>query len=50
MIKAMEQAGGKPKYTEYPEAAHDSWTATYANPELHQWLFEQSLDSNSLKP
>ncbi|WP_414664564.1 carboxylesterase family protein [Horticoccus sp. 23ND18S-11] len=24
--------------TVYPEAKHDSWTATYANPELYTWL------------
>jgi predicted peptidase len=41
MIKAIEAAGGKPKYTEYPGVGHDSWTATYKNPEVLQWLFEQ---------
>ncbi|MFM8173982.1 MAG: prolyl oligopeptidase family serine peptidase [Pirellulaceae bacterium] len=50
MVKALEQSGGKPKYTEYPEAGHDSWTATYANPELHQWLFEQRLGANKPNP
>jgi predicted peptidase len=50
MVKALEQSGGKPKYTEYPEAGHDSWTATYANPELHQWLFEQRLGASKPNP
>ena len=38
MIAAIEQAGGKPKLTLYPEAAHDSWTQTYDNPEFYTWL------------
>lgn len=32
---------GRIKLTLYPEAGHDSWTATYANPELYQWMLEQ---------
>jgi len=28
------------KLTIYPEAQHDSWTETYKNPELYQWLLE----------
>ncbi|GIW98623.1 MAG: hypothetical protein KatS3mg111_1956 [Pirellulaceae bacterium] len=39
MIQALRDAGGSPRYTEYPEAAHDSWTQTYADPELYRWLF-----------
>lgn len=41
MVAALEAAGAKPKYTEYPQVGHDSWTATYANPEFHTWLFSQ---------
>lgn len=26
------------RLTVYPEASHDSWTETYNNPELYQWL------------
>ncbi len=29
------------KFTVYPEAKHDSWTETYANPEVWDWLFAQ---------
>lgn len=43
MIKAVEKAGGKPKYTEYAGVGHDSWTATYADPEFLTWLFSQKL-------
>jgi predicted peptidase len=28
------------KLTIYPEAGHDSWTETYNNPELYNWLLE----------
>ena len=27
--------------TVYPDALHDSWTATYENPELYEWLLAQ---------
>jgi predicted peptidase len=41
MVAAIEKAGGKPKYTEYPGVDHNSWTQTYANPEFMAWLFAQ---------
>ena len=34
-------AHGTVKFTIYPEAQHDSWTATYDNPEIYKWLLEQ---------
>jgi predicted peptidase len=42
MIAALEAVGGTPKYTEYPGVGHDSWTATYRDPDLYAWLFAQS--------
>ncbi|PHR87152.1 MAG: phospholipase [Blastopirellula sp.] len=42
MVAAMKEAGGKPKYTEYPGVNHSSWTQTYAKDELWDWLFQQS--------
>jgi predicted peptidase len=41
MVAAIKAAGGEPKYTEYEGVAHDSWTQTYKNDELFQWLFHQ---------
>jgi len=38
MVDAVNRAGGKAKLTIYPDAEHDSWTQTYDNPELYQWL------------
>jgi predicted peptidase len=38
MVDAVKRAGGDAKLTVYPEANHDSWTETYDNPELYEWL------------
>jgi predicted peptidase len=44
MIEAIKKAGGKPKYTEYRGVGHDSWTATYRDPEMMKWLFAQKKE------
>ena len=41
MVEALRAAGGEPRYTEYPEAGHDSWTPASQEPELLPWLFAQ---------
>jgi predicted peptidase len=42
MEKALKEAGAKEvKFTLYPDAGHDSWTATYNNPEVWEWLLKQ---------
>lgn len=41
MVEAIKAAGGTVKYTEYPDAGHNAWTATYENPEFFTWLFAQ---------
>lgn len=41
MIEAIKDAGGEPKYTEYPGVGHDSWTQSYKNDEFFAWLFAQ---------
>jgi len=39
MVNAFKKAGVKEvKLTVYPEADHNSWTETYNNPELYEWL------------
>jgi len=38
MVKALKAAGGKVKFTVYPDAGHDSWTETYKNPALYKWF------------
>jgi predicted peptidase len=42
MIQALRAAGSAPKFTVYPDAGHDSWTETYANRELYEWLLRQT--------
>ena len=41
MVNAIKKAGGNPKYTEYPGVDHDSWTQTYGNSKVWDWLFKQ---------
>ncbi len=41
MIDALQQAGGKPRYTEYPNCSHNSWDSAIAEPDLLPWLFAQ---------
>ncbi len=43
MISALEKAGEKPRYTEYVGVGHDAWTRAFAEPELVDWLFSQTL-------
>jgi predicted peptidase len=43
MIKALEQVGGHPKYTEYPGVGHNSWDNTYGTDELYDWMLKQHL-------
>jgi poly(3-hydroxybutyrate) depolymerase len=42
IVKALRDAGGDPKYTEYPDVDHNSWDLAYRDPELIEWLFAQS--------
>jgi predicted peptidase len=44
MVAALEKAGGKPKYTEYPVVGHNSWDNAYRDPEFYKWLFAQKKD------
>jgi predicted peptidase len=41
MIRALQQAGGRPLYHEYPGVDHNCWDRTYATPELYQWMLDQ---------
>jgi predicted peptidase len=42
MVDALRFVGASPRLTVYPEAGHDSWTETYENPELYEWLLSHS--------
>ncbi len=41
MVEALKANGGNVKLTVYPDAGHDAWTETYANPKVYEWLLEQ---------
>ncbi len=43
MVKELKKHGSNVKFTVYPKAGHDSWTETYNNPALYEWLLEQKL-------
>jgi predicted peptidase len=41
MVDALKRAGVREvQLTVYPEAQHDSWTETYANPKLYEWFLQ----------
>ena len=40
MVNALRASGGRAKLTVYPDAGHDSWTATYGAPALYKWLLK----------
>jgi predicted peptidase len=43
MVNYLKKIGVKEvKFTVYPDALHDSWTQTYANPELFAWFLQHS--------
>ena len=43
MYAALQAAGAKTKYSEYPGVGHNSWDKAYAEPELVPWLLNQRL-------
>lgn len=41
MVAALQHVGADVRYTEFPDANHNSWDAAYGMPELWTWLFAQ---------
>lgn len=41
MAEALRAAGAAVRYTEYPDATHNSWDRAYAEPDFSRWLLEQ---------
>jgi len=50
MVKALRENGSPVRYTEYPDAGHDSWTRTFNNPEFFEWLLSQRQPLESQVP
>ncbi len=47
MVETINARGGNAKLTTYPDAGHDSWTKSYDNQELYDWLLEQRRGSRT---
>lgn len=41
MVEALKEQRGNVRLTVYPDAGHDSWSETYDNPQLYEWLLQQ---------
>ena len=48
MIASIKEAGGNPKYTEFPEVDHFAWPVAFDTPGLLDWLFSQHRSSGQL--
>ncbi|MBA2117503.1 carboxylesterase family protein [Bremerella alba] len=46
MVKLLKEKGNAAKFTIYPEAHHDSWTETYDNEQLYDWLLSHELQAD----
>ena len=42
LVDAFKEKGIEVKFTIYPDAGHDSWTATYDNEKLYEWMLSHS--------
>jgi predicted peptidase len=42
MVRALQAAGGSPRYTEYRGVPHNSWDRAYSDPELIAWMLAQT--------
>jgi predicted peptidase len=47
LVSLLRELEGNIRYTEYSEVGHASWIRAFAEPELPNWLFSQSLDKNN---
>jgi len=45
LVDVLKTNQGNVKFTVYPDTDHDSWTRTYENPELYEWLLQQKNDN-----
>jgi predicted peptidase len=44
MIQALKEAGGDPRYSEFPYVGHNSWDPAYATQELYGWFLSHRLN------
>jgi predicted peptidase len=43
MVEAFRKRGVEARLTTYPGVGHNAWTATYANPEVYEWMLSHRL-------
>jgi len=41
-IAGLQQIGGNPRYTLYPNLGHGTWNTAYAEPDFFSWILEQN--------
>jgi predicted peptidase len=46
LVDVLRASGGDVRLTVYPDAGHDSWTRTYADPAFFEWLLAQRRGVN----
>ena len=46
MVEEINKINGNIKFTKYPNTNHNSWTKTYNNKDIYNWLLLQSRDPN----
>jgi predicted peptidase len=47
LVDVLKKAKSDVKFTVYPDAGHNSWTETYDNPKLYEWLLKQKRTPES---
>lgn len=45
-VAALRQAGGDPKYSEYPGIGHNVWDVAFTEPEVVSWLMSHSREAH----
>ena len=47
LVDVLKKAKSDVKFTVYPDAGHNSWTETYDNPKVYEWLLKQKRKPES---
>jgi predicted peptidase len=50
LVEALKRHSGNVQFTVYPEAEHDAWSETYANPQVYRWLLDQKREPTADVP
>lgn len=47
MVEGLQKLGSDVLFTKYPDLGHDSWTVTYSNPHVYDWLLSHKRNNSS---